>query len=101
VGLGARLTGTLYGHRRDHVHLAFQVDTRVCPVLLLELAAPTAALVREMVSGLVHIVLECEHARGPPSAAGSGRRLVETVWRAYYNGRGCGGYVARHEQGRT
>ena len=32
----------------------------------------------------------------------AGKRMVEeTVWRAYYNGRGCGGYVARHEQGRT
>ena len=35
VGLGARLTGTLYGHRRGHVHLAFQVDPRACPALLL------------------------------------------------------------------
>jgi hypothetical protein len=30
VGLGSRLTGTLYGHRRGHVHLAFQVDPRCC-----------------------------------------------------------------------
>jgi len=105
VGLGARLTGTLYGHRRGHVHLAFQVDPRACPALLLELAAPTASLVREMASGLVRIALECDRAKAAcalPSAAaaatsggGGGRKLVEEkVWRAYCNGKGCG-YAVR------
>ncbi|CAD6332769.1 unnamed protein product [Miscanthus lutarioriparius] len=105
VGLGARLTGTLYGHRRGHVHLAFQVDPRACPALLLELAAPTAALVREMASGLVRIALECERAKGSsaaaalPSPAGGGKKLVEeTVWRAYCNGKSCG-YAVRRECG--
>ncbi|BAF05604.1 hypothetical protein OsI_03037 [Oryza sativa Indica Group] len=118
VGLGARLTGTLYGHRRGHVHLAFQVDPRACPALLLELAAPTASLVREMASGLVRIALECERAKGggacafptaaaaPSSSSSSsssssagGRKLVEeTVWRAYCNGRSCG-YAVRRECG--
>ncbi|KAL6842723.1 hypothetical protein ACP4OV_027567 [Aristida adscensionis] len=101
VGLGARLTGTLYGHRRGHVHLAFQVDPRACPALLLELAAPTASLVREMASGLVRIALECDRAKGAvPSAAaaaaGGGRKLLEEkVWRAYCNGKGCGCAVRR------
>uniref|UniRef100_A0A0D9YC91 Protein MIZU-KUSSEI 1 n=1 Tax=Oryza glumipatula TaxID=40148 RepID=A0A0D9YC91_9ORYZ len=72
VGLGARLTGTLYGHRRGHVHLAFQVDPRACPALLLELAAPTASLVREMASGLVRIALECERAKGGGACASCG-----------------------------
>uniref|UniRef100_A0A0D9V3F4 Protein MIZU-KUSSEI 1 n=1 Tax=Leersia perrieri TaxID=77586 RepID=A0A0D9V3F4_9ORYZ len=95
VSLGARLTGTLYGHRRGHVHLAFQVDPRACPALLLELASPTASLVREMASGLVRIALECERAKG----GGGGRKLVEeTVWRAYCNGKGCG-YAVRRECG--
>ncbi|KAL6614850.1 hypothetical protein ACP70R_037120 [Stipagrostis hirtigluma subsp. patula] len=111
VGLGARLTGTLYGHRRGHVHLAFQVDPRACPALLLELAAPTASLVREMASGLVRIALECDRAKGAsfPSAAATtgsnshaaagGRKLVEEkVWRAYCNGKGCG-YAVRRECG--
>ncbi|CAN6341151.1 unnamed protein product [Urochloa humidicola] len=111
VGLGARLTGTLYGHRRGHVHLAFQLDPRACPALLLELAAPTAALVREMASGLVRIALECERAKGSalptPTAAGhnsgggggNGRKLLEeTVWRAYCNGKSCG-YAVRRECG--
>ena len=109
VGLGARLTGTLYGHRRGHVLLAFQVDPRACPALLLELAAPTASLVREMASGLVRIALECDRAKAAcafPSAAaaatsggGGGRKLVEEkVWRAYCNGKGCG-YAVRRECG--
>ena len=105
VGLGARLTGTLYGHRRGHVHLAFQVDPRACPALLLELTAPTASLVREMASGLVRIALECERSKcGPafPAGAGAapaGRKLLEeTVWRAYCNGKGCG-YAVRRECG--
>ncbi|XP_040380371.1 protein MIZU-KUSSEI 1-like [Oryza brachyantha] len=109
VGLGARLTGTLYGHRRGHVHLAFQLDPRACPALLLELAAPTAALVREMASGLVRIALECERAKGGPGAApvlptataapsGGKRLLEETVWRAYCNGKSCG-YAVRRECG--
>ncbi|KAG0519354.1 hypothetical protein BDA96_09G257000 [Sorghum bicolor] len=107
VGLGARLTGTLYGHRRGHV------DPRACPALLLELAAPTAALVREMASGLVRIALECERAKGSSAAAaslpspgaagrgpgGGGKKLVEeTVWRAYCNGKSCG-YAVRRECG--
>ncbi|RLN22579.1 protein MIZU-KUSSEI 1-like [Panicum miliaceum] len=108
VGLGARLTGTLYGHRRGHVHLAFQVDPRACPALLLELAAPTTSLVHEMASGLVRIALECDRAKAAgafPSAAaaatngGGGRKLVEeVVWRAYCNGKGCG-YAVRRECG--
>ncbi|KAI5020513.1 hypothetical protein ZWY2020_045401 [Hordeum vulgare] len=102
VGLGARLTGTLYGHRRGHVHLAFQTDPRACPALLLELAAPTGALVREMASGLVRIALECERAKAATGGAGGdggGRRLVEeTVWRAYVNGKSCG-YAVRRECG--
>ncbi|OEL32416.1 hypothetical protein BAE44_0006565 [Dichanthelium oligosanthes] len=60
VGLGAQLTGTLYGHRRGHVHLAFQVDPCACPAVLHKLAVPTASLVHEMASDLVRIALECD-----------------------------------------
>jgi uncharacterized protein (TIGR01570 family) len=107
VGLGAQLSGTLYGHRRGHVHLAFQVHPRACPALLLELAAPTASLVREMASGLVRIALECDRAKGRAGtfpttavvAGGGGRKLLEEkVWRAYCNGKGCG-YAVRRECG--
>lgn len=59
-GLGSKVTGTLFGHRRGHVHFAFQVDPKSPPVVLIELATPTSGLVREMASGLVRIALECE-----------------------------------------
>ncbi|RWV85220.1 hypothetical protein GW17_00053004, partial [Ensete ventricosum] len=93
VGLGPRVTGTLFGHRRGHVHFAFQVDPRACPAVLIELATPTNTLVREMASGLVRIALECERR------AGGGKKLLEEpLWRAYCNGKKCG-YAVRRECG--
>ncbi|RZR79511.1 hypothetical protein BHM03_00005241 [Ensete ventricosum] len=90
VGLGPRVTGTLFGHRRGHVHFAFQVDPRACPAVLIELATPTDTLVREMASGLVRIALECERR------AGGGKKLLEEpLWRAYCNGKKCGHAVRR------
>ncbi|WOK98667.1 hypothetical protein Cni_G07379 [Canna indica] len=97
VGFGPRVTGTLFGHRRGHVHIAFQADPRACPAVLIELAMPTSALVREMASGLVRIALECE--RRPGGGGGGGRKLVEEpLWRAYCNGKKCG-YAVRRECG--
>ncbi|XP_074589567.1 protein MIZU-KUSSEI 1-like [Curcuma longa] len=96
VGFGPRVTGTLFGRRRGHVHLAFQADPRACPAVLIELTTPTSALVREMASGLVRIALECDR-RG--SAGASAKKLVEEpLWRAYCNGRKCG-YAVRRECG--
>ncbi|OAY70203.1 Protein MIZU-KUSSEI 1 [Ananas comosus] len=91
-GLPRMVAGTLFGRRRGRVRLAFQADPRTPPALLLELAAPTAALVREMASGLVRIALECDHAS---SAAPLPPLLEEPVWRAYCNGRKCGRAVRR------
>ncbi|KAJ6800893.1 protein MIZU-KUSSEI 1 [Iris pallida] len=80
----SRVCGTLFGYRRGHVHLAFQPDPKSAPTLLIELAMPTATLVREMASGLVRIALECDRATAR-------RSLVEEVhWRAYCNGKKCG-----------
>ncbi|XP_072989770.1 protein MIZU-KUSSEI 1-like [Typha latifolia] len=90
-GLGPRVTGTLFGHRRGHVHFAFQVDPRAAPVLLLELATPTSTLVREMASGLVRIALVCEKKPSPSSKT----LLEEPLWRAYCNGIKCGFAVRR------
>ncbi|XP_074585037.1 protein MIZU-KUSSEI 1 [Curcuma longa] len=93
VGFGPRVTGTLFGRRRGHVHLAFQADPRACPAVLIELATPTSALVREMASGLVRIALECDR-RGS-----AGKKLLEEpLWRAYCNGKKCG-YAVRRECG--
>lgn len=99
AGLGPRLTGTLFGPRRGHVRLAFQVDPRACPALLIELATPTSALVREMASGLVRIALECERGSRVVAGGGGSRKLLEEpVWRAYCNGKKCG-FAVRRECG--
>ncbi|KAJ0962814.1 hypothetical protein J5N97_027936 [Dioscorea zingiberensis] len=91
AGLGPRVTGTIFGRRRGHVKLAFQADRRSCPAILVELAKPTSALVREMASGLVRIALECERR----VEKSSGRLLDEPLWHAYCNGRKCGFAVRR------
>ncbi|XP_051151311.1 protein MIZU-KUSSEI 1-like [Andrographis paniculata] len=90
--LGRKVTGTLFGRRRGHVTFAVQDDPRSEPALLVEFAVSTAALVREMSSGLVRIALECEK----PRRHGGGRRLLgEPAWTMYCNGRKCGGAVTR------
>ncbi|KAJ8493602.1 hypothetical protein OPV22_015323 [Ensete ventricosum] len=98
TGLGVYVTGTLYGYRRGHVHLAFQTDSKSCPVVLVELATPTSTLVREMASGLVRIALECDRkARsGGGGKAASTRLVEEPLWRSYINGNKCGYAVQRN-----
>lgn len=91
-GLGTRVIGTLFGYRRGHVHFAFQEDAKQNPALLIELATPTSALVREMASGLVRIALECEKKAGKKA----GKLLEEPLWRTYCNGKKCG-YASRRE----
>ncbi|XP_039143132.1 protein MIZU-KUSSEI 1-like [Dioscorea cayenensis subsp. rotundata] len=93
AGLGPRVTGTIFGRRRGHVKLAFQADQRSSPAILVELAKPTSALVREMASGMVRIALEAEKA-----VASTGRLLDQPLWQAYCNGRKCG-YAVRRECG--
>ncbi|KAJ7531438.1 hypothetical protein O6H91_14G044000 [Diphasiastrum complanatum] len=82
--LGNRVTGTLFGYRKGHVHFAVQEDPKSEPVLLLELATPTSSLVKEMASGLVRIALECERS------SNRGKLFLETVWTMYCNGRKTG-----------
>ncbi|XP_014519800.2 protein MIZU-KUSSEI 1 [Vigna radiata var. radiata] len=95
--LGTRVVGTLFGHRRGHVHFAIQEDPKAGPAFLIQLATPTSVLVREMASGLVRIALECEKKKSEKS--NSGLKLVEEgVWRTYCNGRKCG-YASRRECG--
>ncbi|XP_058091720.1 protein MIZU-KUSSEI 1 [Magnolia sinica] len=85
-GLGNRVTGTLFGYRRGHVHFAFQDDPKTGPALLIELATPTSGLVREMASGLVRIALECDRTVEKKGV----RLLDEPLWRTYCNGKKCG-----------
>lgn len=95
TGLGTKVVGTLFGHRRGHVHFAFQEEFGLGPGFLVELATPTSALVKEMASGLVRIALECEKRA---EKKGGPKLLEEPVWRTYCNGRKCG-YAARRECG--
>ncbi|GAB4843876.1 hypothetical protein Ancab_013840 [Ancistrocladus abbreviatus] len=92
-----KVTGTLFGHRKGHVSFAVQFNPRSEPVLLIELATSTSALVQEMSSGLVRIALECEKGL-PPATTARGRpvRLFqEPVWTMYCNGRKCGYATSR------
>eukprot|EP00249_Psilotum_nudum_P012879 c24024_g1_i1 orf=896-1567(+) len=87
--LGNRITGTLFGHKKGHVHFAVQIDPRLKPILLLELATPTNMLVKEMASGLVRIALECERT------SNGGRLYQEHIWTMYCNGRKTGYAIQR------
>lgn len=97
--LGRKVTGTLFGHRRGHVSFAVQDDPRSEPVLLIELAVSTSALVKEMSSGLVRIALECEKVQTPAlrgrAAAAAVRLFSEPAWTMYCNGRKSGFAVSR------
>ncbi|KAL8225368.1 hypothetical protein R6Q57_017925 [Mikania cordata] len=90
--LGRKVTGTLFGNRRGHVSFAVQYDLRSAPVLIIELAVSTAALVKEMSSGLVRIALECEKLKQPARLVkrGGGKLCREPMWTMYCNGRKCG-----------
>ncbi|KAK9106749.1 hypothetical protein Syun_022760 [Stephania yunnanensis] len=96
-GLGSArvVVGTLFGHRRGHVHFAIQEDTKSAPAFLIELATPINGLVREMASGLVRIALECDKKAG---GVVSVKLLQEPLWRTYCNGKKCG-YGKKRESG--
>ncbi|KAI3467155.1 hypothetical protein Pfo_023818 [Paulownia fortunei] len=93
-GLGTKVVGTLFGHRRGHVHFAFQEDFKLSPAFLVELATPTSILVKEMASGLVRIALECDKKTEKKGF----KLLEEPIWRTYCNGKKCG-YAMRRECG--
>lgn len=95
--LGARVVGTLFGHRRGRVHFAFQRDSGSPPAFLVELATPISGLVREMASGLVRIALECDKEKGQRQQQ-QRALLEERRWRTYCNGKKCG-FAARRECG--
>ncbi|XP_018855519.1 protein MIZU-KUSSEI 1 [Juglans regia] len=96
LGLGSRVVGTLFGHRRGRVHIAFQRDPNSQPAFMIELATPISVLVREMASGLVRIALECDREREEEKKAV--RLLEEPVWRTDCNGKKCG-FATRRECG--
>ncbi|KAK4430162.1 protein MIZU-KUSSEI 1 [Sesamum alatum] len=93
-GLGANVVGTVYARRGGHLHFAFQDHFKLSPAFHVELKIPTRILLKEMSSGPVRIVLECDKKT---EKKGIGL-LVEPVWRTYCNGKKCG-YATRRECG--
>ncbi|XP_009792099.1 protein MIZU-KUSSEI 1-like [Nicotiana tabacum] len=93
-GLGTKVVGTLFGHKKGHVNFAFQKDPNSQPAFLVELAIPISGLVREMASGLVRIALECDKEEEKKST----RLIDEILWRTYCNGKKCG-FATRKECG--
>ncbi|KAG2252850.1 hypothetical protein Bca4012_100457 [Brassica carinata] len=88
---GAVITGTFFGHRHGHVSFCLQDDTHPLsrpPLLLLELAVPTAALAREMEEGFLRIALRSKSNR-------RSNILDVPVWSMYCNGRKVGFAVKR------
>uniref|UniRef100_A0A0D9UZG4 Protein MIZU-KUSSEI 1 n=1 Tax=Leersia perrieri TaxID=77586 RepID=A0A0D9UZG4_9ORYZ len=96
-----RTTGTLYGHRRSRITIAFHDSPGAPPALLLEIAVPTAKFIQDVsAAGMVRVTLECDkqqqhHPHHPPPAA-ERRLLDEPVWAAEVNGESVG-YAARRE----
>ncbi|PIA60099.1 hypothetical protein AQUCO_00400767v1 [Aquilegia coerulea] len=87
---GTRMTGTLYGCRKARINLAIQESPRCLPMLVLELAIPTAKLLQEMGTGLVRIALECEK-----HAVERVKLIEEPLWTMYCNGKKTGYGVKR------
>ncbi|KFK42076.1 hypothetical protein AALP_AA2G208200 [Arabis alpina] len=87
---GVLVTGTFFGHRRGHVSFCLQDDTRPTspPLLLLELAVPTAALAREMEEGFLRIALRSKSNR-------RSNIFNVPVWSMYCNGQKVGFAVRR------
>lgn len=89
-GMGARVTGTLFGYRRGCVSLSIQENSRTLPTAVVELAMQTQALQKELGEGMVRIALECEK-RGEKAEL-----LEEPRWTVFCNGRSVG-YGVRRE----
>ncbi|KAK4253174.1 hypothetical protein QN277_010773 [Acacia crassicarpa] len=87
---GIRITGTLFGHRKARVNLAFQQNPKCLPFLLLELTIPTAKLIQDMGTGLMRIALECE--KNPKEKT---KIIDEPMWTLFCNGKKSGYGVKR------
>lgn len=87
-----RTTGTLFGHFKARITLAIQDNPRSVPLLLLELAVPTAKFLQDMrASDHLRVALECEK-----KAANKTPLLEEPMWTAFINSKNTG-YAARRE----
>lgn len=97
-------TGTLYGHRRARITVAFHESPGTPPCLLLDITVPTAKFIQDVSAArMVRVTLECEkqqqhhHHHAADDAAAPPRRLLdEPVWAAEVNGESVG-YASRRE----
>ncbi|XP_028804026.1 protein MIZU-KUSSEI 1-like [Neltuma alba] len=87
---GIRVTGTLFGHRKARINLAFQENPKCLPFLLLELAIPTSKLIQDMGTGLMRIALECEKRPNEKT-----KIIDEPIWTLFCNGKKNGYGVNR------
>ncbi|CAO2184998.1 unnamed protein product [Urochloa humidicola] len=114
-------TGTLYGHRRARITIAFHESPGAPPCLLLDIGVPTARFIQDVsAAGMVRVTLECDKQRhhhhhhhhhhhehhhhhhhhaaaAAAEAALPPRRLLdEPVWAVEVNGESAG-YASRRE----
>ncbi|KAK3211229.1 hypothetical protein Dsin_015935 [Dipteronia sinensis] len=85
------ITGTIFGYRRGKVRFCIQTNSKSInnPILLLELAIPTAILAKEMQGGVLRLALECTSTHDHESL------LSMPVWTTYCNGRKVGYAIKR------
>ncbi|KAG8052696.1 hypothetical protein GUJ93_ZPchr0001g32750 [Zizania palustris] len=95
-----RTTGTLYGHRRARITIAFHDSPGSPPALLLEIGVPTAKFIQDVsAAGMVRVTLECEKQQREAPAGDHAvplRLLDEPLWSAEVNGESVG-YATRRE----
>ncbi|GJN06261.1 hypothetical protein PR202_ga23970 [Eleusine coracana subsp. coracana] len=93
-------TGTLYGHRRARITLAFHETPAAPPCLLLEICVPTAKFIQDVSAAgtMVRVTLECD--KQPQQKSHHHHHHVpllhEPLWAAEVNGESVG-YAARRE----
>lgn len=93
--LGTKVIGTLFGSRKGHINFSIQEDPKSIPAFIIELPTSTSVLVKELASGIVRVLLECDKKRVRKSSEKK-KLLMEPVWRSYCNGKKCG-YAVRRE----
>ncbi|KAK2656520.1 hypothetical protein Ddye_009572 [Dipteronia dyeriana] len=87
------ITGTIFGYRRGKVRFCIQTNSKSIntPILLLELAIPTAILAKEMQGGVLRLALECTSTHDHDHDS----LLSIPVWTMCCNGRKVGYAIKR------
>ncbi|KAK8673768.1 hypothetical protein V6N13_112081 [Hibiscus sabdariffa] len=88
---GTRVTGTLFGFPKGKVSLSLQENPKCLPWIVVELALHTHVLQKELSSGMVRIVLECEKKADKEKVM----LFDEPLWTMYCNGKKTGYSVKR------